>query len=366
MKSTYKAALNKVSFIAVFVMCFILFWGFTLRNSVFFASSSNTSYITMGQQLAQNGVYAYESTQSNAAVVPAYPVLLSMIFKTPGANIDAKINTIKILQLLFSVSAIVFIYLAAKNTFDKIAGIVAALFITFYPAFVYSWTELVPTTIFTAVFLFYLAIQLKAIQDSSIVYSMLSGFLFGLVVLLNPSCIIIGLIPLIYNSIKFHNGFSLKFIGMFLGGFLIPLIPWWIRNIITLKQFIFLSTSFSNEVAIFGQSISNMVASPIDYFNNIISPRFFAIIAHPVSLNQPFAYLHYIIITLAALGALYSLKDERIRIITIMAIIAILQVIFVTGGVTATQTSEVLYLFPLLIIIAGYMINRVVNDVFNI
>ena len=115
MRSSYKAALDKVSFIAIFIMCFILFWGFTLRNSVFFASSGNTSYVQMGQQLAQDNIYAYESNQSNAAVVPAYPVLLSMIFKTPGADMNAKINTVKILQLLFSVSAIVFIYLAAKN-----------------------------------------------------------------------------------------------------------------------------------------------------------------------------------------------------------------------------------------------------------
>ena len=97
-------------------------------------------------------------------------------------------------------------------------------------------------------------------------------------------------------------------------------------------------------------------SNPASYVTDIIWP-YIKTFADPLATGK-YSYLHYFIVTLSILGVLYSLVHENVRILSILLIFILLQAFF--------MPYESVIIFMFLILLASFMVDKVVKDVFEL
>ena len=324
MASFYRKSLSKSSLLFFIIVGLITFFGAKLR-------------LTVGLPVGADIVHAN---------------FLNKFFISK----DFVLNNIELIfniELVLSAALIPLVYWLGKALVGKTCGVLSAIFVAFYPYFILNCYS---TDIFFLIFFMaYLLFQLHGVAQMSKKYSLLAGVFFILSVIVKPACIVIGVVPYIYHAIKAKNIAVLYNFLFFLLGILIALSPFMLRLLIEHKSFASL-IPLKSTFAPFGTNINKFLDNPLTYLNYSIIPFFKNTIAHP-SYIHTYSYLHYMIITLSILGALYSFIEERVRVFTLIILVILIQALFMPLAFS--------YLFLPFILLAGYMIDKVVKDVLS-
>lgn len=323
MKSYYRKMLEAGSLLFLIPMMLILFLGYNFRQT-----------ITVPYTLA--------SSHTNILIKFGLPIN----FFT--GNVDIYYTLLFILSMI----SIVSIYFLCKFTIGRLGGLVSALFFAVYPYFVVKIYSAESVILFF--FLLYLIFTFIAFETMLRRWGFAAGIMFVITVMLNPSSLLLCLVPLIYYSLAIRHVATWQVLLFFLIGtctslgffVLVALINSTLSSL--LPSFSVFSTLWEN--------INNFIFSPVLYTKNYIFPTLYSF-AHPI-VTGTHAYLHYIIITLTALGALYSFINQKVRIITIIALLMLIQTFFIP--------FSYIIIFTMFLLLAGYMIDKVMSDVFKL
>jgi len=282
-------------------------------------------------------------SSGNASILHMFGLPLNFLYSNPNL-----FNSIGFILNLLTIPAVYFLGSAAIG---RVAGITAATFVAFYPYFaanVYS-----SNTYFIFFFALYLTFLFASLTTGQRRWHYTSGILFMISVMLEPAVLLLGLVPYIYNLIKQrHIALLHAFLFFVLGlittlGFLVLVAALQSRTINLLP--------LGNVFSAFWDNILLFCNNPLNYITNIVYPYLQNTFLHPAT-SGTHAYLHYVIITLTVLGALYSFINDHVRLLSIILLIMLLTLCFVPFEYAAV--------FLILILLAGYMIDKVINDVF--
>lgn len=256
-------------------------------------------------------------------------------------------------EFILSLGTIIALYFLGQNMVGKTAGICAAFTFAVYPYFV---TKLYSTNIFLIFsFVMYLLFMYTGVHTMSKVWNFISGMFFMILCIIEPAIIILGLFPYIYFLLKqkhiaVMNSFLFFLLGVILMLGLFTLVASLKGN---LANFMPISTSLKA----LANGFKAFFTHPLNYITAHIWPYLKNTFAYPL-VSGNYSYLHYFIITLSILGALYSFINEDVRILSILLVVMLLQAFF--------MPYEYVIIFMMLIMLASFMIDKVVRDVFKL
>lgn len=256
------------------------------------------------------------------------------------------------LEFILNMFTILAIFALGKVIVGKTGGLCSALLFAIYPFFTVNMYTI--NIYLILAFVLYLLFMYIGVHSMLRRWNFLSGIFFTITLVIEPTCLLLGLIPYIYFLIKQKHVAVLQAFLYFLIGI-----------IISLGIFIFiaymkgtLSTllPLDNYFISLWDNTKKLFTNPLHYLTNTIIP-YFNIFKHPL-VTAPNSYLHYTIITLSILGALYALIQENVRILAIL-LITMFFLAFV-------MTFEYVIVMIMLILLAGFMIDKVISDVLKI
>jgi 4-amino-4-deoxy-L-arabinose transferase-like glycosyltransferase len=201
------------------------------------------AYYALSKSLYTEGSYGEPTFRDPNDWSPGAPLLYAASFY---ATAGAREGTARIVELLLGLAAILAVYLLARRIACPPAGLMAAFAVAAYPPFIHSTGALYsePPAIFTlpaAVLAF-----LWASGSSSRARWLVPGFLFGLTALIRPEYLVVGVAfaALALIRIVRESGWRPGFAGvaLFALAFLLPIVPWTVRNIVVLDRVVPLST----------------------------------------------------------------------------------------------------------------------------
>ena len=224
----------------------ILVLGFGLRayrvvEPLATPGDDSRAYYALSKALYEEGSYGGFRDSSDWS--PGAPLLYAASFYATGG---AREGTARIVELLLGMATIVVVYLLGKRINCRPAGLLAAFGVAVYPPFIHSTGALFsePAAILTlpaAVLAF-----LWAGDREPLSAWLLPGFLFGLTALIRPEYLVVGVAFAGLAAIRVGLGRGwqpgLAGAALLLAAFLLPIVPWAIRNAIVLDRFVPVST----------------------------------------------------------------------------------------------------------------------------
>ncbi|MCL6457919.1 MAG: glycosyltransferase family 39 protein [Gorillibacterium sp.] len=203
-------------------------------------------YTVLAIQWIEDGVYGYKSEVPNAEVSPGFPLFLVVVCKVFGyANLERVNDIVRIFNCFFSVGAIWFIYRIGQTLFNRWTGLIAAIMAAIYGPNLFVAGLILTENMFLVLLLAAVYYQVKMIQNNRTRDHVIAGVLAALATLVRPNTIIITIVPYLFLWARHHKLF-LKQILFGAGAFALVMLPWWIRNLITLNEFILLSNGSGN------------------------------------------------------------------------------------------------------------------------
>ena len=206
-----------------------------------------SDYVRLAENLIKKGAYLGIDGKLTAYRAPGYPFLLSIVFRLWNSPLAAKI----INQAALAGTACLMALIAAEVIPEGL--VFAPLLVLFYPVYFYAAGTLFPQIM--GAFLFSAVLFLLIhIPGNRQVYAA-SGFIFGFLVLMIPGFLLI--LPLlcayIFIDKKVNKQRIWISIFLFIGGLLLVIGPWTIRNAIAFRKLIPVSTN-SGENLLLGNS----------------------------------------------------------------------------------------------------------------
>lgn len=256
-------------------------------------------------------------------------------------------------EFILSLLTILALYFVGQNMVGKTAGLCAAFTFAVYPYFVSGLYSINIFFIFS--FVLYLLSMYVGVHSMSKFWNLISGIFFMIVCIVEPSIIILGLIPYIYLLIRQKhvavlNSFLFFLLGVILMLGLFTLVASLKGNLANFMPITDSLLSLSNGIKAF-------FSNPASYITETIWPYLKNTFAYPL-VNGDYSYLHYFIITLSILGVLYSFVHENVRILSILLIFILLQAFF--------MPYDYSIIFITLILLASFMVDKVIKDVFDL
>jgi len=180
------------------------------------------------------GVVPVEKPQTSFP--PVHPFYLSMVYKLFGPNPIAS----RLIQVVISALTTIILYHLALIYFGSRTALLTFLITIFYPYYIYYTGVLLNETLsifFLSISLLFFAIMK---ESSNPFYPLLSGLFFSLL-FLSRSVFLLFFPFLIVLVIIFHKGKCKKSVLLLLA-FLIPIVPWVIRNYAIYDQVVIMPT----------------------------------------------------------------------------------------------------------------------------
>jgi 4-amino-4-deoxy-L-arabinose transferase-like glycosyltransferase len=228
------------------------------------------AYYALSKSLYEEGSYGGPSFRDPSDWSPGAPLLYAASFY---ATAGAREGTARIVELLLGLAAIVAVYLLGRRIACRPAGLMAAFAVAVYPPFIHSTGALYsePPAIFTlpaAVLSFLWACDglgngpsrgwrgvwgvgparphPPAPRQDPRARWLVPGFFFGLTALIRPEYLLVGVAFAGLTLIRIVRGSGwrpgLAGTALFLLAFLLPIVPWTIRNLVVLDRVVPLST----------------------------------------------------------------------------------------------------------------------------
>ncbi|HEY5584063.1 MAG TPA: glycosyltransferase family 39 protein [Ruminiclostridium sp.] len=243
------------------LLLFVFATGLILRLDVFSNYLHNfklvgdaQNYYLMSHQIVDKGIYGYGlgrmSQVSNAYVTPMYPLFLSTIYGILGDKF-LQITVVRLLQIIVSgVLTPLVSYLLINQLFKrKYIAILTAFFTAVYPTYVLSCIQILTEVLALFTMLLYLYLLVLGLEKRSKLIIILAGVAFAIQILVRPAMLPLIIIPYCFMFFTWYKDDRKSLLYMFIlhcVGFVIIMMPWWIRNYVVLHQIILTATSSGN------------------------------------------------------------------------------------------------------------------------
>jgi len=319
------------------------------------------NYHNLAAQLASGGEFGYASAEANAYITPLYPLFMSLFYRIFGS--DGGMLAVQIVQSFLGAGTAVIGYLICKRFFSRAAGVIAAVFLAFYPPFIMGSMCLLTECFYVFLFMVYLYFQLASVFRKDrvikerIFLSAVCGMLFALCVLTRPAIFPLAVLPYGYKffTVKHEGKKSVLFEFLaFSLGIITFMLPWWIRNAVVLGRFVLLCDQGGNPL-LFGtfpnmeipegfyvppelemktaieRIINGFTKEPIKYLEWYTTGKFRYIFFNiwyylpgPVSMPYFRSYLyimHFAAVVLGWFSVLYGVFSKRLRPLALYAVL---------------------------------------------
>lgn len=201
------------------------------------------NYDKMVIQLLEDGIYAYNDTEPNAFVTPGYPLFLTAIYWLVDYQNHDPLPWVRMVQVILSLLSIWLIYRITKELSNDIIGLMAALISAVYAPFVWANGAVLTEVLGIFLFLSYILMQIKTFRSQTWTSALISGILLGLTVLVRPEFMPLLVVNyLFYWLWKKRKGQILKLFVISAAGLILVMMPWWIRNIVSLDEWVITAT----------------------------------------------------------------------------------------------------------------------------
>jgi Dolichyl-phosphate-mannose-protein mannosyltransferase len=211
------------------------------------------NYTEMAVRILDEGVYGYNKEGlPDSRVTPGYPIFLTTIFALFGYSDiqDAQMN-VRYVQAFLSPLYVWFIYLIGLRLFNRATGLLAALAAAVYGTYIFMSSLILTETIFLISMTALVYFQVRIMQNNRLKDHLWGGAILGIMVLIRPNSLILAATPYIFLMFK-HRKLMVKQILWGVGAFAIVMMPWWIRNLITFNEFIFISNGVAGNALLAG------------------------------------------------------------------------------------------------------------------
>ncbi len=201
------------------------------------------AYFSLSKSLYEDGTYGGPSFRDASDWSPGAPLLYAGVYYLTGGVRD---NAARLVLALLGAATIVIVYLLGRRLAGAAAGLLAAAGVAVYPSFIHSNGALLsePPAIFTlpaAVLGF-----LWARERPGPWGWLLPGILFGLTALIRPEYLLVGFGFAIaaLTGVARERGWQpgAAAVAVLVAGFLAPIVPWTVHNLVTLDRFVPIST----------------------------------------------------------------------------------------------------------------------------
>ena len=199
-------------------------------------------YMAMAQRLVEEHVFSYGSSgEPNAFVAPGFPLYLALCYRLFGFG-ETGLAVMRLLQVCYTVLTVYLVYrFTVKATGGKRrVGLIAAFLIASNLGY-YSYTfAFLTENIYFLAMMGFAVLFCRTQEKDTLLLHFLSGVLFCICVMIRSA--IVCILPVIWIPVFLRHkkapGEWLGRAAMFAFGFLLIALPWWIRNWITLHEWI--------------------------------------------------------------------------------------------------------------------------------
>ncbi|HWM64672.1 MAG TPA: glycosyltransferase family 39 protein [Solirubrobacterales bacterium] len=201
------------------------------------------AYYALSKALYEEGSYGGPEFRDSSDWSPGAPLIYAGAFYATGG---AREGTARIVELLLGLAAIVVVYLLGRRINCRPAGLIGAFGVAVYPPFIHSAGALFsePPAIFTlpaAVLAF-----LWAADADSRARWLVPGLLFGVTAMIRPEYLLVGAAFAVLAAVRIgrERGWrpGAAATALFLTAFLLPIVPWAVRNAVVLDRVVPIST----------------------------------------------------------------------------------------------------------------------------
>ncbi|MGL5068793.1 MAG: glycosyltransferase family 39 protein [Sarcina sp.] len=223
-----------------------------LRNNNYFLLGSlkklnndDVRYFNTAQILLDKHELYYYGVRT-AFIMPLFPLFLSGIMSIFGTG-DSALTAIRIAQAILQGISLYFIYLIARELFNKKIAIVAAFLFALYLPEAMAPNLILTEVLFQLLFVLMFYFAIVGIKENKSIYYVLTSVFWALTCLTRPNAAIFPLFIVIFwfvNKYKWKD--MLKYTLIAFVTFSIFFAPWWIRNINLKGHFILFTDSSAN------------------------------------------------------------------------------------------------------------------------
>ncbi|MFC1621062.1 ArnT family glycosyltransferase [Candidatus Omnitrophota bacterium] len=225
--------------ILIFLLAFAVRLAFVLQDNVN-PSSDAYVYDSLGMSISQGNGYVNSNGTPHSFYPPFYPFFLSLIYRIFGHSYVA----VRIIQSLIGAFVCALIYLIGKRMHSFTAGIIAGISAIAYLPFIKTADLLLTEGIFTFLLLLIVFYLLKISADLKPMNCIVLGLLLGISLLTKSAMLFfpVFMIPAFYYIEKESLSTVFKKYALVLVFFLLPVIPWTIRNYNVYHEFVPVAT----------------------------------------------------------------------------------------------------------------------------
>jgi hypothetical protein len=210
-----------------------IFYSFHLGNELRYRDEE--SYYSEAKNIAVIHKYSYDGIEPSVFQPPGYSMFLA-----PFLLLSTSMVPLRIMNYVALGFCVYLIYRLLKDKLSPLSGVLGALLILCYPVLFYTAGTLYPQTIGSFIFLLILFLLTK--EKRTNITFIISGLLFGCLILIIPVFIISLFIVCIWLW-WFNKSVDYKCIALTILFAFIPITAWNIRNYVTFKSFIFVSSN---------------------------------------------------------------------------------------------------------------------------
>ena len=336
--------------------------------------------------LLQRHYFSFWGYGPDAYVTPGYPLFLALCYRVAGVFSSSHhfaIHFTVVIQAVLSAITVGLMYWTARRFLRPVWAIVGVLLWALYPPTIWSITQILTETLFMILLWLFILLFFIAMEQKNVVWWAVCGFVLGLAGLVRPTVFPLVLAALIYGLVQLRNLNSLRpvinWFGANLVGFLIAVVPWWVRNLRLFHHLVLSDTEVGNPL-LFGSdpnflkdvhlgaglsetaqkqlAIHRIEQGFLHHFWYYLhwytigkisylfgTPWFPPLSAHAPGLMHMWLNTHLIWVVLGAIGLLIGLANRNMRFIGVLALfLLVIQLPFIPINRYAFPIMSMLFL----------------------
>lgn len=210
-----------------------------IHNPSIYLDGDQVHYDGMARLLLTHHVYNYwlHSTPS-AMSMPGYPLFVAFVYSISGLG-SRRLALLWLAQFVLYLVSVYLLYRLGRKLHNRLLGAVMAALLASLPFVFNEPFRALTENLAIPAFLLYLNLLYEVYKRPVKVgwWSVL-GLCLGVMALIRPGLAELGLVPLILLLRRTLPARQWGVVVAFLVCCAIPLVPWWIRNLVTFHQFI--------------------------------------------------------------------------------------------------------------------------------